>query len=67
MADKKEDVEICTNCDTEIDSVLIIGDECFHACPYNNQDADFGVASFEQIPYGDQLNYGFSMAIWTDF
>ena len=61
MAEKTEEVEICKTCGTVIDSVLVIDDETFHACPYNNTGADFNDVEFDQIPYGDRLNYGFSL------
>ena len=57
-----DDIETCETCGVIIDNTpihVIDGDE-YHVCSYNNNDADFGVAEFDQIPYGDKLKYGFS-------
>ena len=53
---------ICPTCGTDLTFVpiLSIDEKLYHVCPYNNEDADFGTATFEQIPYGDQLAYGFN-------
>ena len=43
--------------------IHIINENEYHICSYNNNDADYGTTEFEQIPFGDRLNYGFLMTI----
>ena len=61
-----EDIEFCSTCGIDLSSVsihIIDGNE-YHVCSYNDNDADFDMVEFEQIPFGDRLNFGFSQAIW---
>ncbi len=53
--------EKCSNCGSTAHSVMVVDGNIFHLCTYNQDDADYAETLFDQIPYGDKLNYGFSM------